>query len=127
MDAETERHIEIESALLAIRDTAIELRMPVVVIGHLKRGQTSADEVMMEPKMTDFAGSSAWEKMARSCSGMWRLEEGVPGLVILKQNGGAVGDRFRVQLRASAATVTGVELMPKEPTMSGKARNRGSY
>jgi hypothetical protein len=45
---------------------------------------------------------------------MWRIEDGVPGLVVLKQNAGAVGDRFRVNLRASAATVTGVELMPKE-------------
>lgn len=113
MDAERERHLELESALLALRDTALELRMPVIVIGHLKRGQTSADEVTTEPKLSDFAGAASWERFARSCCGMWRIEDGVPGLVVLKQNAGAVGDRFRVNLRASAATVTGVELMTK--------------
>ena len=129
MDADRERHLELEGALLALRDTALELRMPVIVIGHLKRGQTSADEVTTEPKLSDFAGAASWERFARSCCGMWRLEDGVPGLVVLKQNAGAVGDRFKVQLRASAATVTGVELLPRkdEATFSGKARNRGSY
>lgn len=113
MDADRERHLELEGALLALRDTALELRMPVIVIGHLKRGQTSADEVMTEPKLSDFAGAASWERFARSCCGMWRIEDGVPGLVVLKQNAGAVGDRFRVNLRASAATVTGVELMQR--------------
>jgi len=129
MDATRDRHLELETALLALRDTALELRMPVVVIGHLKRGQTSADEVTTEPKLSDFAGAASWERFARSCCGMWRLEDGVPGLVVLKQNAGAVGDRFKINLRASAATVTGVELMPRkgEATFSGKARNRGSY
>lgn len=126
MDTERERHLELESALLALRDTAIELRMPILVIGHLKRGQGSADEVTTEPKLSDFAGAASWERFARSCCGMWRIEDGVPGLVVLKQNAGAVGDKFRVQLRASAATVTGVQLIPRsnEPTFSGKARRR---
>jgi replicative DNA helicase len=115
MDADRERHLELEGALLALRDTALELRMPVIVIGHLKRGQTSSDEVTTEPKLSDFAGAASWERFARSCCGMWRIEDGVPGLVVLKQNAGAVGDRFRVHLRASAATVTGVELMARPP------------
>jgi hypothetical protein len=125
MDGSRERHFELESALLALRDTALELRMPVVVIGHLKRGTTTADETTTEPKLSDFAGAASWERFARSCCGMWRLPDGNPGLVVLKQNAGAVGGKFKVHLRASAATVTGVELMPQqEPTFSSKARPR---
>lgn len=124
MDGDRERHFELESSLLALRDTALDLRMPVIVVGHLKRGQTSADEVTTEPKLSDFAGAASWERFARSCCGMWRLEDGTPGLVVLKQNAGAVGDRFRVNLRASAATVTGVELMPRDMPTKGQRYQR---
>ena len=124
MDSERERHFELESALLALRDTALELRMPVIIIGHLKRGQTSADEVTTEPKLSDFAGAASWERFARSCCGMWDLSDGEPGLVVLKQNAGTKGARFRVHLRASAATVTGLELMPKTDKPQGGRYSR---
>lgn len=117
MDAREERHQAIEDALLAVRETAVELRMPVLVVGHLKRSVTSADEATTEPRLSDFAGSAGWERYARSCLGMWRGNNGNPRLAVLKQNQGRVGDRFEAVLRPSAATVVDVvAAVDAEPT-----------
>lgn len=108
MDARVERHQAVEDALLLIRETAVELRMPVIVVGHLRRSVTSADEATSEPRLSDFAGSAGWERYARSCLGMWRGANGNPRLSVLKQNQGRVGDKFEAMLRPSAATVVDV-------------------
>ena len=114
MDREDERHHEIEDALLQLRETALSLRMPVIVIGHLRRGNSGSDEVTTEPKLTDFAGAAAWERFARSCCGMWRAETG-PRLVVLKQNQGRVMGRFDVLMASEAATVTDVQKLVETP------------
>ena len=124
MDGPDERHHAIEAALLELRETALELRMPVIVIGHLKRSMTSADEVTTEPRLSDFAGAAAWERFARSCSGMWRGSDGNPKLVVLKQNAGKVGGRFDVCMRAGAAVVLDVTKLPDEPKTKGRAYHR---
>ena len=110
MAVDDERHHAIEDALLRLRETAIELRMPIVVIGHMKRSSNQTDEVATEPRLTDFAGAAAWERFARSCCGMWRGSTG-PRLVVLKQNQGKVGGRFEVVMRDSAACVVNVQTL----------------
>jgi hypothetical protein len=122
MDADDERHLAIEAALLEIRETALALRMPVIVVGHLKRSITSANEVATEPRLTDFAGAASWERFARSCCGMWRGEGG-PMLVVLKQNAGRVGDRFHVDMMEKAACVTGLRLAPPEEARTTARRS----
>lgn len=107
MDARDERHQAIEDALLQIRETAVELAMPVIVVGHLKRSVGTSDEATTEPRLSDFAGSAGWERYARSCLGMWRGPNG-PRLGVLKQNQGKVGGKFDAVLRESAACVVDV-------------------
>ena len=108
MDAREERYQAIEDALLTIRETAVELRMPVVVVGHLKRSVGTTDEATNEPRLSDFAGSAGWERYSRACLGMWRGQNGNPRLSVLKQNQGRVGDKFEAMLRPNAATVIDV-------------------
>lgn len=117
MDAREERHQAIEDALLEVRETAVQLRMPVLVVGHLKRSVTSADEATTEPRLSDFAGSAGWERYARSCLGMWRGANGNPRLSVLKQNQGRMGDQFEVLMRLSAAcAIDVVAAVDAEPT-----------
>lgn len=118
LDARDERHFEIEGALIKLRSTAVALKMPVLVIGHLKRGQSDGDELTKRPKLTDFAGAAAWERTARSACGMW-WEDNQVRMRILKQTNGKTGGEFVVHVQASAATVVGVEswVAPERPAM----------
>lgn len=125
MDSEDERHHAIEDALLRLRETALELRMPVIVIGHMKRSVGTGDEVATEPRLTDFAGAAAWERFARSCCGMWRGSTG-PRLVVLKQNQGKVGGRFEVVMRDSAACVVDVRTLAETREESRTWRRHGN-
>ena len=64
-------------ALLAIRETAQALRVPAIVVGHLKRGEGRTDEATVPPRLSDFSNATAWENFARVALGMWRADNGV--------------------------------------------------
>lgn len=123
LDGEDERNVELESALIRLRSVATTLKMPVIVVGHLKRGQTDGDELTKRPKLTDFAGAAAWERMCRSAIGMWRDGDDVVARV-LKQNNGAVGAEFTVTAHRASACVVGVERreQPEVPTVKTYTR-----
>ena len=108
------RRLAIEDSLLELREAAKRNRIPVIVIGHLKRGQTDADETQRRPKLTDFAGSSAWDRYARSMCVLWR-DNGAVKLTVVKQNKGSVGDEFTVYANSEAATVVDVQRYVEPP------------
>jgi replicative DNA helicase len=111
MDAETaeESRFGIEDALLAMRELAVKhLRVPIIVVGHLKRGQSEGDELTKRPKLTDFAGAAAWERTVRSACGLW-WENNQVRMRVLKQTNGRVGGEFVVNMHSGSACVIGVE------------------
>jgi len=123
MDGTDERHLALEDALIRIRETAVELKIPVIVIGHLKRGQSEMDELTKKPKLSDFAGAAAWERMSRSACGMWRDGDDVV-LKILKQTNGKMGGEFTVQMKAESAVV--VDIKHRDIPQVNQSRN-GRY
>lgn len=90
----TDRHdLDIADALRELRGLAKTHHVPVVVLTHLRRRDGSA--IDSEPRLTDFAFSSACERMARVALGLWRSDntdelkctvlkqtQGVPGITI---------------------------------------------
>jgi len=108
LDGADDRHLELEAALLQLRAVATTLKVPVIVVGHLKRGQTDGDELTKRPKLTDFAGAAAWERTCRSALGMWWDNNEVV-MRILKQTNGESGAEFTLETRQSSATVVSVE------------------
>lgn len=108
LDGDDERHIELEDALIRLRAVATSLRVPIVVVGHLKRGQGDGDELTKRPKLTDFAGAAAWERTCRSAIGMWREGDDVCAR-ILKQTNGVSGVDFTLTAHRPSACVVGVE------------------
>jgi replicative DNA helicase len=115
------RHdLVLEAALSDIRGVAQELKMPVFVVGHLKRGQTDVDESRKPPKLSDFSNAAAWENYSRLALGMWRDGDDV-ALRVLKQTNGPAGDTFTLRFAREAAVVTGAEIRlpdeapPKKP------------
>ena len=121
LDGEDERHFELESALMKLREIATTLRIPVIVVGHLKRSQADGDETRKEPKLTDFAGAAAWERVSRSSVGMWKNGDGT-SLRILKQTKGPSGGQFALEMRATAACVVGAKF--QLPTSQDTTANR---
>ena len=105
-DNDRRHDLLVEAALRDVRDEAQSLQIPAVVVGHLKRGQTEADESRKPPKLSDFSNSTAWDNYARVALGMWREGEGVC-LRILKQTNGVGEGDFDVEFRKEAAVVTG--------------------
>lgn len=102
-----ERHEELEAALIRLRDLAQkELKIPILVIGHLKRGQSDGDELTKRPKLTDFAGAAAWERACRSALGLW-WENNEVRMRMLKQTNAPSGGEWTLELRQSSATVVG--------------------
>ncbi len=122
-----ERHIAIEDALLEVRETAVDLRMPVLVIGHLKRREGLEAEESVEPRMGDFAGAASWERFARSMLGLWRAKDGGTKLKVLKQNLGRWGARFDVGLAQEAACVASVTREVPDAAPERPVRQRRSF
>lgn len=105
LDAGERRHdLVLEEALRDIRSEAQHLRVPAIVVGHLRRGEGMQDEAQKPPKLSDFSNASAWENYARVALGMWRGEEGTR-LRVLKQTNGPAGQDFDVELEQAAALV----------------------
>lgn len=114
----------VERALSDIRGEAQALRIPVIVVGHLKRGQTEADESRRPPKLSDFSNAAAWENYSRVALGMWREGDGVC-LRVLKQTNGPAGDDFDVDFQREAAVVTGTRWRPREEDSQPRRRYGG--
>lgn len=123
LDGADERHLELEGALLRLRSVATSLKVPVIVVGHLKRGQTDGDELTKRPKLTDFAGAAAWERTCRSALGMWWDNNEVV-MRVLKQTNGVVGGEFVLEVRQSSATVVGVTRREVELKVVGSRYGR---
>ncbi len=104
----------VEGALRDIRDEAQSLEIPALVVGHLKRGQSEADESRKPPKLSDFSNATAWENYARVALGMWRDGEDV-ALRVLKQTNGADQDDFTLEFRREAAVVVGARQRVRTP------------
>jgi hypothetical protein len=122
-----ERHHDIEAALIQLRRTALALRIPVIVVGHLKRGTTDGDELYKVPKLSDFAGAAAWERTSRSITGMWfDADTNETRMKILKQTNGARGGEFVCEVRASAAVVTDIRHAPQPKRETSTRRTYGS-
>lgn len=111
----------VEAALSDIRGEAQSLRLPIIVVGHLKRGQTEADESRRPPKLSDFSNAAAWENYSRVALGMWRGEGDQVCLRVLKQTNGPAGDDFDCEFQREAAVVTGTKWRaPEEPAPTTK-------
>lgn len=113
-DSDRRHDLLVEAALRDIRDEAQALHLPVFVVGHLKRGQSEADESHKPPKLSDFSSAQAWEDFSRVVLGMWRDGEDV-ALRVLKQTNGEAGQDFTVEMRREAAVVTGTRLRTSSP------------
>jgi len=96
--------LEIGRALLALRSEAQSGNVPVIVVGHIKRGDTDGDESERPPRMRDFSGSSGWENYSRVMLGAWR-DNGRLMVRILKQTNGPAGIDFELEVAIRAACV----------------------
>jgi len=98
--------LEVSRALLDLRSEAQAGNIPVIVVGHIKRGQTEAEESERPPRMSDFKDSSGWENFARVMLGCWRDENRLM-MRILKQTNGPSGIDFELEVATRAAVVVG--------------------
>lgn len=108
LDGNGERFYELEDALIRLRSVATSLKVPIIVVGHLKRGQNDSDELTKMPKLTDFAGAAAWERTCRSALGMWKDGDDTV-MKILKQTNAPSGSEFTITAHRPSACVVGVE------------------
>ena len=107
MGGEDRHDLVLEDALSRLRSEAQSLQIPVIVIGHIRRGQTEADESRRPPRPSDFRNGSAWENYSRVLLGMWLTDSGA-SLRVLKQTEGPPGADFSVEFAREAAVVTGL-------------------
>ncbi len=109
--------LELAEGLSELREIAKRYRVPVVVAAHLRRRQGL--DCDSEPKLTDFANSSAFERQARVAMGLSR-ENGsdVLRVTVLKQTNGATGfkgsdgkitNSIDLEFRGAAAMVADCE------------------
>ena len=99
----TDRYdLDIAEALSGLRDIAKRFKVPVVVASHVRRrmGLTVEDA----PALTDFANSSAPERMARVALGLSKVPGGVR-CSILKQTNGPSGGEIGLRLVEHAAMI----------------------
>lgn len=99
----TDRYdLDIAEALSGLRDIAKRFKVPVVVASHVRRrmGLTVEDA----PALTDFANSSAPERMARVALGLSKVPGGVR-CSVLKQTNGPSGGEIGLRLVEHAAMI----------------------
>lgn len=94
--------LDIADALAGLRDIAKRFKIPVVVASHVRRrmGLTIEDA----PALTDFANSSAPERMARVALGLSKVLGGIR-CSVLKQTNGPAGAEIGLPLIEYAAMV----------------------
>lgn len=95
--------LDISDALKALRDVAKRHHVPVVVASHVRRRQGLGIED--EPNLTDFANSSAPERMARVALGLSKPSADRLRISILKQTNGPSGHSIDLALVPHAAMV----------------------
>jgi replicative DNA helicase len=121
-----ERHHEVEAALVALRRAALALRVPVLVVGHLRRSESTRDETTRVPRLSDFAQSAAWERTCRSVLGLWRDEDtSALRARVLKQTNGRWGDEFALRLAESAAVAVDAVHAPPSESAPSESPRRG--
>lgn len=104
LNRSSDRHdLEVADALACLRDVAKRHDVPVLVASHVRRRQGLGIE--NEPSLTDFANSSAPERMARLAIGLSKPSPDVLRATILKQTNGPAGQQVDLQLIPSAAMV----------------------
>lgn len=94
--------LDVADALSQLRGLAKHYKIPVVVAAHVRRRQGLTDDA--PPSLTDFANSSAPERMARVALGLSKHEQGVV-CTILKQTNGPAGESIGLKLNRQAAMV----------------------
>jgi replicative DNA helicase len=101
--ARSERYdLDVADALAGLREVAKTYNVPMVVASHVRRRQgLTLDEA---PHLTDFANSSAPERMARVALGLSRCPDGIR-VSILKQTNGPSGRSFGLRMNYQAAMI----------------------
>lgn len=100
----TERYdLDVGDALSSLRDVAKRHQVPVLVASHVKR--RPGLDLTDEPKLTDFANSSAPERMARVALGLSKPQDGCLRVTVLKQTNGRSGQVLDLALIDHAAMV----------------------
>jgi replicative DNA helicase len=117
MDASEDKFSEVGDLLGAIRDEAQSLRLPCIVVGHLKR-QQGEDEATRPPRLSDFSNSNQWDNHSRLALGAW-VEGDKRFLRVLKQTNGPAWPAccdFELGFADTAAVVTSInEYIPPPP------------
>jgi replicative DNA helicase len=98
--------LDIAEALSQLRDIAKRHHVPVLVASHVRRRQGL--DVFAEPSLTDFANSSAPERMARVALGLSLVEGGIR-VSVLKQTNGPSGVSFGLRSEKESAMVSNFE------------------
>lgn len=101
--------LDIADALADLRDIAKRYAVPVVVASHVRRRQGLGVEDA--PSLTDFANSSAPERMARVALGLSKIEGGIR-CSVLKQTNGPAGFDIGLKLIPHAAMISSSERVP---------------
>ncbi len=95
LDRSERYDLDIADALAAMRDVAKRHNVPVVVASHVKRRPgLGVDDA---PSLTDFANSSAPERMARVALGLSKAGEKLR-VSILKQTNGQSGQEIELEM-----------------------------
>ena len=101
----TDRHdLDIADCLSELRGIAKTHGVPVVVLTHFRRREGLATD--SEPKLTDFAFSSACERKARVALGLWRSDDPTElKCTVLKQTQGVPGITISLRLAPQSGVV----------------------
>lgn len=104
--------LEMQDFLADARAMADELKVPFVVLSHVKRKEGASAATM--PKLTDCSETSAFEKLSRCALGLAREPDSdVLTVGVLKHTNGKAGYEFDLTFRAKAALVEEVSAAPK--------------
>jgi replicative DNA helicase len=105
LDRNDRHDLEIADALRQLRTVAKIHQVPVVVAAHLRRREGLG--AWTEPLLTDFAFSSAVERMARVAIALWRIKDVDDRMncTVLKQTQGAAGVTIELNLNRMAGMV----------------------
>jgi len=101
--------LDVADALAGLRDVAKRYAVPVVVASHVRRRQGLTIEDA--PALTDFANSSAPERMARVALGLSKVPGGVR-CTVLKQTNGPAGKNIGLKMVEHAAMINNIEHLP---------------
>lgn len=106
--------LEVADALRLLRDIAKRFNVPVLVASHVRRrpGLTVRDE----PQLTDFANSSAPERMARVALGLSKPDNHRLRVSVLKQTNGQSGFAVDLAMVGRAAMVDSSAVLPPVET-----------